>query len=146
MRTSIRHTVLFQSIYAQSRRWKRCQEVITLIEETGFNPFMPKAGVGSQGFAKAFFDNNQVSIHLCPKQALEVFPTSFVLISQICFNPFMPKAGVGRQSCHFPIFQALSFNPFMPKAGVGSADSRLYQSTIQRVSIHLCPKQALEEI
>ena len=111
----------FQSIYAQSRRWKNV---------LGY-----------------FFESQiGVSIHLCPKQALEeVFPFGMHADGTHCFNPFMPKAGVGRLrrytcdsfvlpvSIHLCPKQALealrfmgagwkffSFNPFMPKAGVGS--------------------------
>ena len=133
-----------------------------------------------------------VSIHLCPKQALEVRQMIGYNPQSERFNPFMPKAGVGRISSLWYTLKLFSFNPFMPKAGVGSfwplfappvfdgfqsiyAQSRrwkfisyfilccfvLFQSIYAqsrrwkpfrqithnrsvRVSIHLCPKQALE--
>ena len=85
----------FQSIYAQSRRWKIFCFYCPLLNISGFNPFMPKAGVGSSTkfgwkcgcwkfqsiYAQSrrwkcqciilLMAKNQVSIHLCPKQALE---------------------------------------------------------------------------
>ena len=87
----------FQSIYAQSGRWNIVDIELEDVIEESFNPFMPKAGVGigENGdytvFRKQFqsiyaqsgrwnFRHGQrnkfsiiVSIHLCPKRALECF-------------------------------------------------------------------------
>ncbi len=60
----------FQSIYAQSRRWKNISTIRNCII-------------------------TKVSIHLCPKQALEDGEVYVGKASQCGFNPFMPKAGVG---------------------------------------------------
>ena len=135
--------VSFQSIYAQSRRWKsiikslcprQSQVSIHLCPKQAledglgflclqlsvrFNPFMPKAGVGSIHFSNNTLFGFQfqsiyaqsrrwklhcpllplilrlVSIHLCPKQALEVETSISICTFSVCFNPFMPKAGVG---------------------------------------------------
>ncbi len=109
----------FQSIYAQSRRWKILALFKVFGTESSFNPFMPKAGVGSVNGAEdvrdlimfqsiyaqsrrwksfstfPFASNTAVSIHLCPKQALEVNLYKRSGLGVDCFNPFMPKAGVG---------------------------------------------------
>ena len=60
-----------------------------------FNPFMPKAGVGSFEIYSQSVRLKRVSIHLCPKQALEAEEGVSLSLQEKRFNPFMPKAGVG---------------------------------------------------
>ncbi len=81
---------------------------------------MPKAGVGSIITSVVTSIILSVSIHLCPKQALEEEIIDEEKHLEFSFNPFMPKAGVGSRG-ELPKFsKSESFNPFMPKAGVGS--------------------------
>ncbi len=110
----------FQSIYAQSRRWKAIMIRIRLIINLCFNPFMPKAGVGRAVGAVLKIVNIRVSIHLCPKQALEV-------------------QGVGVLFIFYLLFQSIYAQSRRWKSILDPVS--IFEIT---VSIHLCPKQALE--
>ena len=94
----------FQSIYAQSGRWNKSSRQRT-----------------SSRF--------RVSIHLCPKRALEYTIMTAKNLPVSSFNPFMPKAGVGIRQAHADSAKIdSSFNPFMPKAGVGIAKAKQLSS------------------
>ncbi len=111
----------FQSIYAQSRRWKF--------------------------FNNLFFNHLIiVSIHLCPKQALEVQLVTWERLGQFVSIHLCPKQALEDGMFYGRHCKKLSFNPFMPKAGVGRSVSKSYHNTSGFVSIHLCPKQALEDV
>ena len=109
----------FQSIYAQSGRWNY-QMMLILI----WHLF--------------------VSIHLCTKRALELEPEPPNPSKHVCFNPFMPKAGVGILFISFYVPYKSKFQSIYAQSGRWNVMSAPNCACNIFVSIHLCPKRALE--
>ncbi len=134
---------LFQSIYAQSRRWKGF--IMTAILPSGrFQSIYAQSRRWKTIRGNWSLSVLRVSIHLCPKQALEEYINLCHFVPHFCFNPFMPKAGVGRTDT---LRGLLKKNPvsihLCPKQALEvKTDNGINGRGF--VSIHLCPKQALE--
>ena len=109
-----------------------------------------------------------VSIHLCPKWALEYHDFYFALACLPSFNPSMPKVGVGiLLTLNMPkiknLFQSIyaqsgrwniiccnwtvasdEFQSIYAQSGRWNAKRKELTKIHRDVSIHLCPKWALE--
>ena len=110
----------FQSIFAQSGRWNHIKK-IKLSDLDLFQSIFAQSGRWNETKPCILRDYPSVSIHLCPKRALEYEYFEAMRNSEgVGFNPSLPKAGVG-----------IDFIIVGNQRGVG-------------VSIHLCPKRALE--
>jgi len=85
----------FQSIYAQSGRWNFIHRPHIITQLFKFQSIYAQSGrwtVPVLASNTVLFD---VSIHLCPKWALECQFGQVLTLLGIGFNPSMPKVGVG---------------------------------------------------
>ena len=103
----------FQSIYAQSGRWN-CW-------------FITLRGVGLP-----------VSIHLCPKWALELIEWLCQRFSIYCFNPSMPKVGVGIANVRIIRANELAFQSIYAQSGRWNNIPRRGVCILLRMSTSKC--------
>ena len=91
---------------------------------------MPKVGVGIACTIIVRVLICEVSIHLCPKWALEFQILRWYFHPIRCFNPSMPKVGVGIIITNFRhVLIFFCFNPSMPKVGVGINSLKIAESS-----------------
>ena len=110
---------LFQSIYSQSGRWNLDKISLKMDSARGFNPFIPKAGVGIQQW-------NNINLPALVFQSIYSQSGRWnpqylrLILSYLLFQSIYSQSGRWNKFSYIGNeIEFQSFNPFIPKAGVG---------------------------